>query len=196
MISKIDELISKLASTKTAENLFNPYNQICKNHDISTAPGLRQGNLRLYLDSHLRAKTDVLWVNDTVDYFSSKISGVPLLEINNYPKVEKLLKLEDHFERANKNGVNGGNNTLISKIWSLIETQTNPVILWNLLPFYAHSPSDIAVKRHPDQEEFEEHKEFIHLLISIYNPKTIYAITQNTKSILTSLGIKSKLLNL
>lgn len=196
MISKIDELISKLASTKTEENLFNPYNQICKNHDISTAPGLRQGNLRIYLDKHLQNKTDEIWFIDTVDYFSTKISGVPLVEINNYAKVEKILGISEHFERANKNGIVNGVNHTITKIWDLIASQTKPVLIWNVFPFYAHNPKDIAIKRTPTDEEFINNKEFVHLLMDIYKPKNISSINQRTKEVLGLLNIKSKLLNL
>lgn len=196
MASKTNELIIRLANTKTDDSLFNPYNQICKNYDITTAPGLRQGNLRIYLDSYLNKKTDVLWVIDCADFYSAKLSGVPLLEPISYAKVEGIFGLTEHFEVAHKNRTISGSNKGNEEIWDLLSKQKTRPLIWNILPFYPHETEDISKRREPTKKEYLQHAEFIRLIISIFKPKTVLALGTKTQSVLKDLNIKSKVFSL
>lgn len=190
---KTDNLVTKLASTKTEETLFNPYNQICKYNDINTAPGVRQGNLRLYLESYTNVKIDTLWVFSTADYCSTKLSGVPQVNPQNYRSVESVLKISTHFENANKNNLVSNENKLHNKIWDVISKQSTHSLIWNVLPFYPHDITDVSIERNPTKDEYVKYGEFIRMIIDIYKPKTVLAVGQKTKDALRLLNIKSRL---
>jgi hypothetical protein len=194
MASKIDELIVKLANTITDENLFNPYNQICKNHDLSTAPGLRQGNLRTYLDSFKNAKTDTLWMVDVADFHSTKLTGVPLVEPLSFKRVEGILGLTTHFEGAHKNGAAPYTHRSHNEVWNFAYKQKKHPLLWNILPFYPHSADDILTKRDANNNEYIKYSGFLRIILDIYKPKSVFAIGPKAKTALDLLNVKSKLL--
>jgi len=193
MASKIDELIIKLANTRTEETLFNPYNQVCKDYDINTAPGVRQGNLRIYLESYANSAVEDLWVTDAVDFHSTKLTGVPLLNPVNLTRVEDILGLTTKFEVATKNRAVLEGHKYGTNVWDLISKQKKRPMIWTVLPFYPHETAGITSKRDPSAEEYSKYKEFLMLIIEIYKPKNIFTMGAKTKSALTALKIKSKL---
>ncbi|HLD50733.1 hypothetical protein A3K34_03690 [candidate division WWE3 bacterium RIFOXYC1_FULL_40_10] len=193
MALKIDDLIIKLANTITDDTLFNPYNQICKDFDISTGPGVRQGNLRIYLEKHLDSRTDTIWIFDTAGYHSSKLTGVPLVGPSNYSKVEETLGLENRFENANKNGAVSSSAEESTKLWETLSKKHNPPLVWNLLPFYPHQANEISVKRTPEKEEYLKYAEFTHLVLEIFGLKKIVAMGHRAQKALDLIHIKSEL---
>ena len=193
MENATNELIKRLANTRTDENLFNPYNQVCKIFDVNTAPGLRQGNLRIFLDSFTNSSTDALWVFDSADYFSTKLSGVPLMGPSSFTKVENIFGLTLHFEAANKSSSLSAVPNAHAKLWNLISKQKEHPLIWNVLPFYPHKRDDISTRREPTAQEYLKYSEFMHSVIAIYKPKSVLAVGNKAKSALDLLKIKSKL---
>jgi|GEM_PF-3845208 len=193
METRTDELIEKLANTRTDEDLFNPYNQVCKIFDINTAPGLRQGNLRIFLDSYINSHADVLWVYDSADYFSAKLSGVPLMGPNSFTQVETIFGITLHFENAIKNSSLLDIPKSRSHIWNQLSKQKELPLIWNVLPFYPHKKGDISVRRTPSNEEYLKYSGFIHNVIEIFKPKSVLAVGTKTKVALDLLDIKSSL---
>ncbi|OGC69580.1 hypothetical protein A2415_03325 [candidate division WWE3 bacterium RIFOXYC1_FULL_39_7] len=192
MANKIDELVIKLANTKTEETLFNPYNQVCKDYDINTAPGVRQGNLRMYLESYAEGSVEELWVTSSADFHTTKLTGVPLLDPVNFAFVEGILGAPIKFEIATKNRTIFETNKLFGNVWDLAAKQKKRPLIWAVLPFYPHDTAGITTKRVPEVEEYRKYKEFLMMVIGIYKPKNIVTIGPDAKKAVSSLKLKSK----
>ena len=191
MSKDIDSLLSKLAGTRTEASLFNPYNEVCKTTDISTAPGLRQGNLRLFLESHLNLKTDLLWIFDTPDYHNAKLSGIPLVNSSLYSRVEDLLGMTEHFENAGKAHNVNENSKIEENLWnSFAKSSTHPLV-WNVMPFYPYKGEDMTSKRKATKEEVIKYGEFLRSIISIFKPKKVVAVGREAKAAVDLLEIEA-----
>jgi len=193
--AKINGFVKRLATTDTGDKLFNPYNEFSKDFDDRTAPGLRQQNLRLYLNSHTKLKTNKLWVYLAPTFFELKRSGIPLTNNPVFKKVEGILSTNKHFENTSKTKMNINNTTLASSLWNVAsELDINPLI-WPLIPFYPHRKGKPSTKRKPKQEEIVKYRWFLDAIIATYKPSTILAVGKDTKEALDLLKIKSHYVN-
>lgn len=191
MGAKINEFIKELAITSTGNILFNPYNELNKNFDDKTAPGTRQQNLRLYLNTHDEIKTNKLWVYLSPTYTDLKRSGVPLTNTSVFKKVEGIIGTDKHFESTSRTKAAHNIAPLSTNLWNVAdELDINPII-WPLIPFYPHKKDNPKSKRKPNNEEILKYRYFLDTIIEIYNPKTILAIGKDTKEALDLLKIKS-----
>lgn len=188
MTAETNNLVKKLARTKTKDTIFNPYNEFTKSLDDRTAPGIRQQNLKLYLNSHISLKTKMLWVYCSPTYLEAKRSGVPLVNAVLFDKVEDILKTSKHFERATKSKKKLSNTAMSSTLWNVVsELGINPII-WPVIPFYTHN---LVSKRKPTDREIIKYKWFLMQILDIYKPTTILAIGRDTQKALQVLGVKA-----
>jgi hypothetical protein len=192
MTVKANDFVKKLATTKTSNTLFNPYNEFSKLMDDRTAPGVRQQNLRIYLDAHIKLNTKMLWVYLAPTYLEAKRSGVPLTNSALFGQVEEILSTSKHFEKAAKSKRRPNNTMLSSSLWNVADKLNINPLVWPLMPFYAHKKGDLKSRRKPTIQEIEKHKRFLLKIINIYKPKTILAVGKNAKETLDSLGIKTQ----
>jgi uracil-DNA glycosylase len=191
MTAKISGFVRKLATTATGDMLFNPYNEFSKMSDDKTAPGLRQQNLKLYLNSHMKLKTNKMWIYLAPTYLEAKRSGVPLANASIYRKVESILNAEKLFEKATKTKNRPNNTTLSTSLWNAANELNIHPIIWPVIPFYAHKENRLKSKRSPTQKEIVKYRVFIDKVIAVFKPTTILAVGKGTKEALDMLKIKS-----
>lgn len=191
MKATITQLVKKLALTKTEDNLFNPYNEYSKMTDDKNAPGLRQKNVRLYLNSHQELNTKIILLYLAPTYYEAKRSGVPLVSADQFKDTQDSLETEKKFEKATKIRIEA-NSTVFSSVLNEVseELGINPLV-WPVIPFYAHKPGDTSVRRKPSQGELLKYREFIDHIIEIYSPKTLLAIGKDTLAATDLLKIKA-----
>jgi len=183
--------VRKLATTKTSKTLFNPYNELSKPVDDRTAPGVRQQNLRLYLNSHYALHTKMLWVYFSPTYTEAKRSGVPLVNFTTFRKAESVLNTEKHFEKATKSRKRPSSTVISSTLWSVAdELGINPII-WPVIPFYAHVAGKLSVKRKPTPQEINKYKHYLEEILQIYKPEKVLAIGKEAEEAMKILGIEA-----
>lgn len=192
MLATVNNLVKKLATHITEKNAFNPYNQLSKATDDRTAPGIRQQNLRLYLESHEKLKTKVIWAYLFPTYEEAKRSGVPMGNSNTFRQIEEILNTDRKFEKATKIKRIPNSSSMSEILWNTAEEIGINPIIWPVIPFYLHNPGARKTKRKPKADEVEMYGEYFKLILEIYQPKNILAIGKDTKNALDQLKIKSK----
>lgn len=195
MSGRVNNIVKELALTKTNNRIFNPYNELSKSTDDRTAPGVRQQNLRLYLNTHLKNKTKVLWVYSSPTFLEAKRSGVPLLNESLFSKAEGVLKPDRHFEVATKSKKRPDNTVISSVIWDVAEELGINPIIWPAIPFYTHRKGKVKAKRKPTMAEIIKYKHFLENIIALYKPDHILAIGREAEQALKSIGIKPVYVN-
>jgi hypothetical protein len=179
----IDELIMKLANTITGENLFNPYNQIDSICDQSTAPGLRQNNLRIYLNRYQKTKVTEMWVTKHIDSKTTKLSGIPLIAPAHYSQIQSMLDLSGMLEIPIKNSAQQGANLKMHDVWNKIDGYDIKPLVWSVLPFYSHK-SDIS------KTELIKYAEIMEMMIDIFKPAKIITLDSGATAALSVLRHK------
>lgn len=200
MKNDVEEIIKMLAFTKTEKHLFNPYNQVDTKCDLNTAPGLRQNNLRMYLDAYNDIKVEEMWITEFIDPMTTKLSGIPLIAPAHLSQVQNILHLPGMLEIPIKNSLIEPNSKL-DAVWSKIEKYGKKPLVWSIIPFYLNKNYLLNLKASFYESELLKYKEILHRIIDIYQPTTIYALSEQTRSHLALLEIdaqyplKSRILN-
>jgi hypothetical protein len=190
MSSKVNILIKKLAQTETKSDLFNPYNELTKPTDDRTAPGVRQQNLRLYLDSLEKSKPKIICFFYSPSYDESKRSGVPLTNVSNFKDVAEIVKIEKTFEKATKSRGKPKLSSIASIIWSVVEKIDEPIVFWPVIPFYPHKKSGLKTERNFTNKELLKYKDLMVDIVSLFEPEIVLSIGKDAHDALDFLQVK------
>lgn len=194
MRKSLNGLVKGISSENTGDTLFNPYNEFCRSVDTNTAPGIRQQNLRIYLQAHKKQGTQILWVylNPTRTEFTR--SGVPLVNSSQFNKIEELLDSKKRFEKATKTKRKPKKTIISTTLLDVAQGQNRSPLVWPVVPFYPHSKTSFNRSRKPTSTEIKEYSKYLLQIIEMYEPRRIYAIGNESKEILDSLNVKSTIL--
>ena len=190
MTQKINSLIKKLAQTETKSDLFNPYNELTKPTDDRTAPGVRQQNLRMYLDSLEKSKPQFICFFYAPLYDESKRSGVPLTNVSNFKQVEEVLNIKKSFEKATKSRGKPKLSSVASILWNTVEKIDEPIVFWPIIPFYPHKKSGLKTPRKFTNKELLKYKELVVDIVDLFEPKIVLSIGKDTHEALDFLQVK------
>lgn len=189
MSTKVNSFIKKLAQTRTGSDLFNPYNELTKPIDDRTAPGVRQQNLRLYLNAHEKLKSKVMCIYYSPSYDESKRSGVPLTNISNFGEVNHFLGIEHPFEKATKSRNKPKVSSMASILWNLAERNNAKLLFWPVVPFYPHKKGGLKKVRNFTHKELLDYRNLLSDVVTIFEPKTILSIGKDTDEALSFLKV-------
>jgi hypothetical protein len=190
MSAKIDILVKKLAQTETESVLFNPYNELTKPTDDRTAPGVRQQNLRIFLNSLEKQKPKVMCFYYAPSYDESKRSGVPLTNVSIFKQVAEILDVERPFEKATKSRGKPELSSMASIIWDTIEKVEKPIAVWPIIPFYPHKKSGLKTERNFSNKELLKYRPLLSDIVEIFEPKVVLSIGKDSHEALKYLKVK------
>lgn len=191
MARKLRNFIWDLAQRKTDEGEFNPYNSIFKDQDLPTGPGIRQQNLRIYLNYHLRNKSNVLWLFDHPGFLDSVRTGVPLLNEENYENIKNYLKIKGNFETATKFSSRVDKSPISKIVWKSTSNLNKKPIFWNIYPFYKHDKS-IETVISPKKKDIIKHSEILENFIKLVKPRKIFVFGREAQKYANYLNLKYK----
>lgn len=192
MRNRVEQIVKKLALTKTNKDLFNPYNQIDKECDINTAPGLRQSNLRMYLRAYQNNNVKEIWVAGFLDSSTTKLSGIPLISPRDLPILQNILGIDGLLENPNKNRKIVPNK-LTNTVWNEIKEYNKKPLVWCIIPFYIHPTSRRNFNIIEYEKNITKYVEFLHLIIDTYKPCTLCALNTQVQEYLSFLNVPSTL---
>ncbi len=173
-------------SEYSRESVFNPYADVCSDHDRIDAPAVRRRNLRLMLEAALSMQVDAIWVARDLGYRGGRRTGLALTDEAHLSAVETLLQLNG-LRKATKGAIVAERTATV--VWGMLARVGRPVMLWNVFPFHPHASNDPMTNRSHTRGEREETLPFLLALIDILRPSKLVAIGRDSAEALDDIGL-------
>lgn len=170
--------------------VFNPYRDMCGDHDHPLSASIRRANLQRYLDAALIGGIDSIWFGRDCGYRGGRRTGIALTD------EMQLSVLERHFEF---NGINKATvGTAIkertaTEVWKIICEVNAKVFLWNVFPFHPFETGNPMSNRRHTTREFEKCKDLLLSLVDWLQPKKIIALGADAHREIERVGFKNHL---
>jgi len=169
------------------DRVFNPYRDVCDQHDHSDSSVIRRLNLQRYLDIAVQSGVEAVWLGRDCGYRGGRRTGIALTdEIH-------LETLEERF------GVKGLTKATIgmpvrertaTEVWKIIREVDAKVFLWNVFPFHPFEKDDPMSNRRHSAREFNACKDLLCGLLEWLQPKRIVALGADAHNAVLRLGFE------
>lgn len=179
------EFVSAMADIQF-DGVFNPYADVCPEHDSNASPKLRRENLESYLTASIHLGVDTLWMGRDLGYRGGRRTGLPLTDEGHlaafqsrYPgsRPSKATATDVVIERT------------ATEIWSKITTVRAPPFLWNVFPFHPHEPESPMSNRRFKSRELEVVHNLNLALIEMLGIVRVLAIGRDAQQYAKRLGL-------
>jgi hypothetical protein len=168
-------------------SVFNPYRDLCLEHDQSEGPTIRRLNLQLYLETAMACRVESVWLGRDCGYRGGRRTGIALTdEIH-------LEILERHF------GIGGMAKATIgsslkertaTEVWKIIQEVNAKVFLWNIFPFHPFEAGKPMSNRRHNSREFNECRDLLVCLLELVKPKRIVVLGADAHHAMLRLGFQ------
>ena len=210
------ELFVNYLSQITFNSVFNPYRDLCDEHDHSESPAIRRLNLQRYLDAAVNCGVESVWLGRDCGYRGGRRTGIALTDEINLEALDYMFGIsglvkatigepvkertatevwEDHML-----GISGLVKATIgepvkertaTEVWKIIREVDAKVFLWNIFPFHPFEDGNPMSNRRHSAREFNECKELLCCLLEWLQPKMIVAIGADAHKALSRLKFKA-----
>jgi hypothetical protein len=181
-----DDFMNTLTSLRS-RHAFNPYTDLCVEHDGPDAPTVRRRNLRLVLEAAIATGVDSIWVARDLGYRGGRRTGLALTDeahLGAHAKLYGRLPLA----KATRGPVVAEQTAKV--VWVALKEVNRPVFLWNVFPLHPYAPGDPMSNRPHTRAERQSSLHLISWLISRLQPRTIVAIGKDAAGALQESGIR------
>jgi hypothetical protein len=178
--------IAQLSDIKF-DSVFNPYRDICHNHDHAEGPAIRRLNLQRYLEAAAGSGIESVWLGRDCGYRGGRRTGIALTdEIH-------LEALGGHF------GISGLTKATVGRpvkertateVWKIIREVDARVFLWNVFPFHPFEAGKPMSNRRHSAREFNACRDLLYCLLKWLQPKRIVALGADAHSAVRRLGFE------
>lgn len=169
------------------DNVFNPYADVCPNHDKSDAALIRRRNLELVLNAAITNGIDSIWVARDLGYRGGRRTGLALTDEVHLLWHAKLLATPP-LMRATQGPVMAERTANI--VWRALRLIDHPIFLWNVFPFHPHQPGDPMSNRCHTRVERKACQRLNLWLIETLHPKKVLAIGRDAQAAMVELDIE------
>jgi uracil-DNA glycosylase len=177
--------VNRLAAIQLP-SAFNPYSELCAEHDCTDAPDSRRANLELFLEAAITAGVDTVWIARDLGYRGGRRTGVPLTDEVHLDSVSRLFGGLP-VRRATR-GPAVAERTAAA-VWGAINHINRRVFLWNVFPLHPHEPGQPMSNRCHTRVERETCRPLLLALLDMLSPRRIIAIGRDAQAALADLGI-------
>ncbi|HXK52836.1 uracil-DNA glycosylase [Candidatus Nomurabacteria bacterium] len=189
-MDKVQKFLSKLSTTNTPENLFNPFNEVCEIHDLPNAPQIRLENVKTLLNKHLELGTKTVWLFEAPSYLGARRSGAPFVNEGMFEEVQSILGIEKSFQKATKTE---SATAMTSKMaWKVANEFGLKPLIWESLMFHPHKKGEPMTNRKPSKQEMMEYKHFLTDLLDMIKPERMIAVGRVAEQGLALMDIKAE----
>lgn len=185
--AQIDTLIDLLANSQTADDAYNEYTVPDPNNVI------RQGNLRLYLQTMAERMPKTMMVMEAPGYRGCRLTGVPVTSrkvlLEGVPKLD-MFGTDKGFQNVDDAGferVYGEQSATI--VWRTLTDLGVVPFIWNTFPFHPHKKELPLTNRKPRKPETRLGGEILKQIMSLWKFERIIAIGNVAYDTLTEFGI-------
>lgn len=175
-----------MASYTHFDNVENLYSYSSQFHDIAI------NNLKLYLNTMLLLKPDIILIGEAPGYNGCRWTGIPFTS-------EKVLLVE--YKEKCLFGLDNGYRIRDIKrpqaeatatiMWTYLATFNVYPLLWNAFPFHPYLPRNFDSNRKPSSKELEVGKRILQELLDMFQISNVVAVGNIAYKALTSMNIQS-----
>src|SRR6266481_4189515 len=169
-------------------NVFNPYRDLCNEHDHSKSPVIRRLNLQRYMEGMLAHGIDSLWLGRDCGYRGGRRTGIALTD------EMQLETLERHFDFGGISKATVGlpvKERTATEVWKIIREVNAKVFLWNVFPFHPFEAGNSMSNRRHTTREFNQCKDLLLGLIEWLQPRRIITLGADAHRAVERLGFKA-----
>lgn len=167
-----------------AERVFNPYRDLCPEHDAPEAASIRRANLDAYLTAALAARPRTAWIGRDLGYRGGRRTGLPLtddIHLRDCAAVfgatlRKSTRTPAVAERTAR------------EIWRVVGALQHPPFLWNAFPLHPFGDSPQTNRRH-SRAEFDRVADLLSTLLGAFRFDEVYALGADSAQALTRIGV-------
>lgn len=167
-------------------SVFNPYRDVCPDHDRADAATVRRRNLTRCLEAALDAHVDTIWIARDLGYRGGRRTGLPLTDEVHLDPAGALMG-GVAFDRATRGPVVAERTAAV--IWRVLARIGEPVVLWNVFPLHPHEFGDPFSNRCHTRAERDSTWGLMEALISMVSPKRIVAIGRDAGLALSGIDV-------
>ncbi len=182
------ELFVNHLSQITFNGVFNPYRDLCDEHDHSESPAIRRLNLQRYLDAAVNYEVESVWLGRDCGYRGGRRTGIALTDEINLEALDYMFGISGLAKATIGEPVKERTAT---EVWKIIREVDAKVFLWNIFPFHPFEDGNPMSNRRHSAREFNECKELLCCLLEWLQPKMIVAIGADAHKALSRLKFKA-----
>lgn len=180
----------KIMQDYSADNVFNPYRNVCDQYDTIDSPKLRFRVLNEILQKAEKNKVDAIWLGRDLGHRGGRRTGLAFTDD---------LNVENHLKRWNV--INNPftypeipvKEQTASTIWSKLQNIDEKIFLWNIFPFHPYEMNEPLTNRCHNKQENIIGKQILLQLIEMLQPKKILAIGNDAFNSVQQLNIEVNL---
>ena len=164
---------------------FNPYSEICADHDLPDAAAIRSDNLRAILKAACEHQVDELWLGLEPTWRGGRRTGLAMTDEPH---------LSDHAARWHAHGVRSATRTAppseqtAGYVWRSLDGLSQRVFLWNAVPFHTHEEGNYRQDRRHTEQEREACLPLLRSLLALLRPARLIAIGVDAETAFSDLG--------
>lgn len=184
-IPVVAKFLDELSSLRFV-NVFNPYADICSDHDTPDAPLIRLHNLELVLSAAVERGVDSIWIARDLGYRGGRRTGLALTDEVNLVSHAALLATPP-LRRATVGPVVAERTANL--VWRALGAVNRPIFLWNVFPFHPHEAGDSMSNRGHTAQERAACRPLLEFLLTTLRPRHVVAIGRDAQKSLSELDI-------
>ena len=166
-------------------NVFNPYIDVCPDHDVADAPRIRRRNLEAVLNAAIGAEGASVWIARDLGYRGGRRTGLALTDDLHITPHGALWSLNS-LKRATKGPPMRERTAAV--VWQALRLIDQPIFLWNIFPLHPHEPGDPLSNRCHTRRERAECDPILSRLLRAIAPKSVIAIGRDAHAGLPAAG--------
>jgi hypothetical protein len=188
MTTAVKAFIDRLAQLRLP-HVFNPYNEICRYHDIKDAPSVRRTNLEKVLAAAVRDPIDSLWIARDLGYLGGRRTGLALTDEIHLETYSQLIG-----SRSLKKATTGPvvSERTAKYIWSALSLLNSRVFLWNVFPFHPYQAGWQLTNRAHTRQEVALALPLLEEIVHLLNPRIVVAIGLDAQRVLSTVGVNAE----
>lgn len=169
--------VSRLADL-CFDDAFNPYRDVCPDHDLPDAPMRRRQNFQVILESALTNGVDSLWVARDLGYRGGRRTGLALTDETHLQSHAELLRTGG-LSRATKGPPMSERTATI--VWTMLHSIGQPIFLFNVFPLHPHLAGDSLSNRSHTRKEAQACQPLLQWLVDTLEPRLIVALGRDAQ---------------
>jgi hypothetical protein len=183
-MNRVQAFVDELATLR-CENVFNPYADVCPNHDYPDAAAIRRRNLASVIAAALANGTKRIWMGRDLGYRGGRRTGLALTDEVHLDILRARFPGAD-VQQATVTGPMAERTA--REIWRMVRCLPTPPFLWNVFPFHPHEPSDPMTNRRHTAREAHLAEDILDTLLQWFQPEYVVGLGNDANRVLSRLG--------
>ena len=179
--------VARLADL-TLPNVFNPYQDVCPDHDEPDAPDRRRANLMAAISAALDLNVRTIWIARDLGYRGGRRTGLALTDEVHLHDHACLLGGVD-LRRSTRGPLVAERTATV--IWRMVMRIEQPIFMWNVFPLHPHDAGEPMTNRCHTRAERDAAGWVLRDLLSLLSPDRVFTIGGDAKRGLEAFGINA-----